>query len=119
MSQKFICSQCGHVGQTKNVMKGSIVIELILWLCFLLPGLIYSRWRASTMHKVCVLCNSSSLIPVDSPLGKKALMDQGRTVEEVKTEPNIIINPVVKILVAIIIAIILIPVIKLLYLILF
>lgn len=72
MSQ-LICTQCGSVGKTKGVTKGSMTIELILWLCFLIPGLIYSFWRLSNKSIVCKVCGNSSLIPVDSPAGQKLL----------------------------------------------
>jgi hypothetical protein len=45
---------------------GSFVIELFLWLIFLLPGLIYSIWRVSTKHQVCGRCQSRELVPLDS-----------------------------------------------------
>jgi hypothetical protein len=68
---QLICSSCGTVGTPKTVTKGSILIELFLWLCFLLPGFIYSLWRLTTKHKACRACGASSLVPLDSPMGKK------------------------------------------------
>ena len=50
---------------------------------FIVPGLIYSIWRQSSYHKACPVCGSSSLIPVDSPVGQKLLKEQGKSVEEV------------------------------------
>lgn len=73
MAKELICTQCGSVGKIKSETKGSIIIELILWLCFLVPGLIYSFWRLSNKSMVCKECGSSNLIPVDSPLGKKKM----------------------------------------------
>jgi hypothetical protein len=56
-------------------MPGSILIEIILWLCFLVPGFIYTIWRHSSTKQVCGTCGSKDVIPVDSPLAKK--MAQG------------------------------------------
>jgi len=70
MASQRICTQCGSVGRTKTVTKGSIFIELILWLCLLVPGVIYSLWRLTTRHEACGKCGSSTLVPVDSPHGQ-------------------------------------------------
>lgn len=69
--ENVICSSCGTVGKPKNRMKGSTFIELILWFFFLIPGMIYSRWRASTKAKVCASCANATVIPLDSPAGQK------------------------------------------------
>ena len=42
------CPHCGVTGMPRKVTKGSFGIELILWLFFLLPGLIYSVWRRNS-----------------------------------------------------------------------
>ena len=75
MAQKM-CLQCGSVGDTKRFMKGSILTELILWLFFLLPGLIYSIWRHSTVAQVCSKCESPNVIPLDSPVARNHLANQ-------------------------------------------
>lgn len=68
-----VCTTCGHVGKTKMITKGSILIELILWLAFLIPGLIYSVWRHTSRYEACASCKSDSIIPKSSPLAKKFL----------------------------------------------
>lgn len=62
------CSTCGHEGPTKLKTKGSLLIEIVLWICFIVPGLVYSLWRISTRHKVCTQCGSSTLLPTQSPM---------------------------------------------------
>lgn len=66
-----ICSKCGTVGKPKTITKGSILIEVVLWICIILPGVIYSIWRLSTRHKACAACGSSSMVPLNSPIGRK------------------------------------------------
>jgi hypothetical protein len=66
-----ICSACGTRGESKTHTRGSFAIELILWLCFIIPGLIYSVWRLTSRRKVCRACGSSDLVPVNSPRGRK------------------------------------------------
>jgi hypothetical protein len=73
MTKELVCTQCGTIGTGKTLTKGSIIIEFILWLCFIIPGLIYSIWRMTSRVKVCKVCESASLIPVDSPSGKKVI----------------------------------------------
>ncbi|MBW7903001.1 MAG: hypothetical protein H3C26_16080 [Rhodocyclaceae bacterium] len=48
-----------------------MLIELVLWLCVIVPGLVYSIWRLSSKYDACPSCGGTALIPEDSPLGKK------------------------------------------------
>jgi hypothetical protein len=73
--KKQICTQCGNVDVPKRKPKGSTGIELLLWLCFIIPGLLYSFWRLSSYHMTCKVCGGTTLIPVHSPLGKKKLQE--------------------------------------------
>jgi len=75
MAKKYICSSCGSQTKGKSLTKGSIIMELFLWLVFLIPGLIYSIWRLTTKSKVCSECESKEIIPITTPLGKKLLKD--------------------------------------------
>ena len=77
MAQKM-CLQCGSIGNTKRFMKGSVLTELFLWLFFLLPGLIYSIWRHSTVAQVCSKCGSSNVIPLDSPVARNLQAGQAQ-----------------------------------------
>lgn len=64
----LFCKSCGHSGQPTKRVKGSFLIELVLWLCFIIPGLIYSLWRISSRSNVCASCQSSDLVPPNSPV---------------------------------------------------
>ena len=61
------CTNCGTESKPILWTKGSFFIELILWLLFIIPGVIYSFWRLSTREKVCEVCKSNAIIPADSP----------------------------------------------------
>lgn len=78
MASSGICSNCGYAGSAKKVTKGNILIELFLWLCFLLPGLIYSIWRLSSRHEACPKCGAQNLVPLESPRGKKLQQEFGQ-----------------------------------------
>lgn len=66
-----ICTNCHYVGKGKA--PGSFLIEVVLWLSFIVPGLIYSIWRFGQKKRICPLCGSSSMIPVDTPKGQELL----------------------------------------------
>lgn len=67
--QGLICSSCGSESIRRHT-RGDIVIEIILWLCAVVPGLIYSIWRRNGLQEyVCHDCNSLEIIPADSPRG--------------------------------------------------
>jgi|ERR1043166_3035908 hypothetical protein len=62
------CLSCGSIGAwAQGPSRGNPVIELLLWVCFLLPGLLYSLWRHTNLPQVCETCGSQELIPPDSP----------------------------------------------------
>lgn len=67
------CKTCGYSGSVKSKTKGSLIIEIILWICFIIPGLIYSVWRMTTKGLVCPSCGGTELIPVNSPIAQQLL----------------------------------------------
>lgn len=69
-SKKIVCESCGTIGYPKTQVKGSLLVEIFLWIIFLIPGIIYSIWRRASPKQVCRACGSTSIIPVDSPRGK-------------------------------------------------
>ena len=50
------CPNCSYQGSGKRITKGSFAVELVLWLLFLLPGLVYSVWRLSNKVVICPQC---------------------------------------------------------------
>ena len=70
-----VCTRCGYVGEPTAITKGSLGIELILWLCLLIPGLIYSIWRLSSRQDGCPSCGGTALIPRTSPMAQKFLRE--------------------------------------------
>ena len=61
------CMSCGADVQPVRSVRGNILIELVLWLCFIIPGLIYSLWRLNSAQKVCPSCGAATLVPMQSP----------------------------------------------------
>lgn len=74
LSKQYYCTACGSVFRyPKKMTRGNILIEIILWLFLLIPGLIYTIWRLSTKYKVCPSCKAPTIIPANSPIAQKAL----------------------------------------------
>lgn len=70
--QLLICTTCGaQTDEPRSKTKGSFVIEVVLWLAFVIPGLLYSLWRQSTRQKVCPACGNATLILANTPDGRK------------------------------------------------
>jgi len=74
---KMICSNCGTVGRPKLKTQGSFVIEVFLWLMLLIPGIIYTLWRATSQQKVCPVCGAPNMVPLNTPIGKKLQLQFG------------------------------------------
>lgn len=67
----MICKQCGTVHDGSVNLPGSGWIELVLWLAYMVPGLIYSIWRRSKRKPTCRSCGGRELVPLYSPIGAK------------------------------------------------
>ena len=68
---KKICTNCEFVGYPKYATKGSLLIEIILWLFFIIPGIFYSIWRRTNQAEICPKCSQAFMIPFDSPKAKQ------------------------------------------------
>lgn len=73
----MICTNCHYRGEPKTLVPGSMGVELVLWLLFLFPGIIYSVWRLASKKQVCAKCGKDTLIPEDSPMGKQLVEQYG------------------------------------------
>jgi hypothetical protein len=65
-SMKIICPSCHYVGESKSIAKGSRKIEITLWCCFILPGMLYTMWRQSNdgQYQGCPQCHASNVRPM-------------------------------------------------------
>lgn len=55
------CPNCGYEGYPKTYTAGSFMVELALWLCFFVPGFIYSIWRLSSRYYICPKCGCKEI----------------------------------------------------------
>jgi hypothetical protein len=70
----FICETCGICGWPKSFTPGSLAVELVLWILFCFPGVVYTVWRLASRRKVCPSCQGK-MIDLQSPRGR-ALFQQ-------------------------------------------
>jgi len=76
MPETLLCTQCLSRVYPQTVTPGNIFFELILWLLFILPGLLYSIWRLSARRRVCPFCGATAMIPLNSPRAQQLLADR-------------------------------------------
>ena len=64
-----ICPHCGACGKHATETRGSSLLETALWICFMVPGAMYSLWRMSGKRVVCPRCHQEGMVPTRSPIG--------------------------------------------------
>ena len=69
------CTNCGFHGKPVINTPGNILIEIILWLFLIVPGLIYSIWRLTKRHDACPVCGNK-VIPDHTPVARLAIAKQ-------------------------------------------
>ena len=69
----MVCTRCGTVGWPKRHTPGTFAVELLLFLFFIIPGVIYGIWRLAARRDVCAACLSDAIVPVNSPIGQSIM----------------------------------------------
>jgi hypothetical protein len=59
---RMMCVDCHRTTVPATVLEGTDVVEMLGWLCFGVPGLVYCWWRHYVRIKVCAHCGSENLI---------------------------------------------------------
>lgn len=78
MTKSKLCTNCGFVGYSKRITKGSFIMEVVLWMLFLVPGIFYTVWRVASRYEACPKCAAGNMIPTDSPVALKMVQEQRR-----------------------------------------
>lgn len=65
------CMICHELTIGKRKTRGSFVIEIFLWMLFIVPGIFYTLWRLSSNEFICTYCGSSYLKQIKK-ISKKA-----------------------------------------------
>ena len=71
MAEPVVCTICETVDYPKRHTRGSMTMELVLWLTFIVPGVIYSVWRHTTREYVCKGCGRPTTVPINTPVGQR------------------------------------------------
>lgn len=58
----YYCPNCKNDVKGKKWTPGSFIVEIILWLLFILPGLFFSLWRLSKRKTICEICRYEFII---------------------------------------------------------
>lgn len=66
----IICKRCRKVGKPRLVTPGNSRKEIVLWICLILPGFVYSMWRSLGKFGVCAACNSDDIESAHTNFGK-------------------------------------------------
>jgi hypothetical protein len=66
-----LCTNCLSRIRPTQKARGHAFVAVLLWLTFIVPGIIYSIWRASTSEPRCPLCAAPHPIPLGSPAANK------------------------------------------------
>ena len=74
-SKEYLCKSCGTIGKATSVTPGSFIIEIALWIAFIVPGILYSIYRITKRHNACPKCKSREIIPTDSPIAVRVLSE--------------------------------------------
>lgn len=73
MASDAVCTNCGYHGPATYASKGSCLLELVLWMLMIVPGIIYTVWRRTAVPVVCPRCGSARLIPDNTPEAARIL----------------------------------------------
>jgi hypothetical protein len=71
-AHKMHCTRCHTQAVPNDIEKGSFIVEVMLYLFFIVPGIVYTLWRRSLGRRACPACGCEQLIPVDSPAAQRA-----------------------------------------------
>ena len=65
-TKKYVCMECGCQRDPIDAKRGLLVIEIFMWLLYIVPGVIYSIWRRVRKHQVCPNCLNPSIVLTSS-----------------------------------------------------
>ncbi len=71
--KKYVCMECGCQREPIMAKRGMLIIELLMWLLYILPGVIYSIWRGVRKHEVCPNCGEPSVVLTSSSRAMKMM----------------------------------------------
>ena len=83
-TEEYICQDCGYMGRAAVKLRGSGIVEKLLWCILIIPGPLYSYWRRQGGEVECAGCADGYIVKVDSKLGLVMLENKLRGVDKRK-----------------------------------
>jgi len=71
--KKYLCLECGCQREPIMANRGMLIIELFMWLLYILPGVIYSIWRRVRKQEICPNCRTPSVVLTSSSRAMKMM----------------------------------------------
>lgn len=68
---KYVCSSCSYKDKPIIYKRGSGTLEIVLWICGIIPGILYTAWRNYTAIMVCPNCETASMISTKTSYGQR------------------------------------------------
>lgn len=67
-----ICTTCGTEAVGGYRRRGNGAAELLLWVCFIVPGIVYTAWRNLGPNvRICLTCGHETMVPLSTPVGRR------------------------------------------------
>jgi hypothetical protein len=60
-----------YAGKPMLLKKGSAKLEILFWICGIVPGIIYTSWRIKTAVQACPKCDKGIMISTKGSLGQR------------------------------------------------
>ena len=70
---EMYCPNCRTVAAPVIRNRGSLLVGLLLLLCFIVPGALYMLWAVSARKYSCPACHTDGVIPLDSPRAREEI----------------------------------------------
>ena len=72
LTKKYVCMECSCQRDPIWVKRGWLIVEIVMWLLYVLPGVIYSIWRRVRKQQVCPNCLNPTMVLTTSSRVMKA-----------------------------------------------
>ena len=70
---KYVCTACCCTDKPIKYRRGRNKREILLWICFIVPGLLYTIWRNTSTILACPRCETTTMISTKTPHGQRLI----------------------------------------------
>src|SRR6185437_13752732 len=65
-----VCTHCRSHVNPVTIKPGSTILEILLWLFFIIPGIFYTLYCSTHKKNLCPVCKAENPIPISTPAGQ-------------------------------------------------